>query len=345
MKIGNFDLGKDGIYIIAELSANHNGSLQNALDTIKAAKEIGANAIKLQTYTADTLTLNSDNEDFIIKGGTLWDNKKLYELYKEAYTPWEWHKELFDYARSIDIDIFSTPFDKTAVDFLEQFNPSAYKIASFENNHLPLIEKVAKTGKPMIISTGMANEAEIDAALNTAHKYGCGDVALLHCISGYPAPAEEYNLRTIPHMRQLFGCEVGLSDHTIGNTTAITATALGASLIEKHFTLSRADGGPDSAFSLEPAELTQLVNDSKTAWASLGAVNYTPTPAEKQNVQFRRSLYLVKSVKAGDVITAEHVRSVRPGLGLPPADYERLIGQKITTDQEANTPLKWEWFE
>ena len=331
-------------YIIAELSANHNGSLERAMDIVRAAKQAGASAVKLQTYRPETITLDSDRPEFMIHGG-LWDGKHLFDLYQWAHMPWDWHQPLFSLAKELGITIFSSPFDFTAIDLLAELDAPAYKIASFEAIDLPLIRYAAETDKPLIISTGMANEAEIDAALNTAHKYGCGEVALLHCVSGYPAPAEEYNLRTIPHMRQLFGCEVGLSDHTIGNTTAITATALGASAIEKHFTLSRADGGPDSAFSLEPAELTQLVNDSKTAWASLGAVNYTPTPAEKQNVQFRRSLYLVKAVKAGDILTAEHIRSVRPGLGLPPADYERLIGQRITTDQEANTPLKWEWFE
>ncbi len=331
-------------YIIAELSANHNGSLERAMDIVRAAKQAGASAVKLQTYRPDTITLDSDRPEFMIHGG-LWNGKRLFDLYQWAHMPWDWHQPLFSLAKELGITIFSSPFDFTAIDLLAELDAPAYKIASFEAIDLPLIRYAAETQKPLIISTGMANEAEIDAALNTAHKYGCGDVALLHCISGYPAPAEEYNLRTIPHMRQLFGSEVGLSDHTIGNTTAITATALGASLIEKHFTLSRADGGPDSAFSLEPAELTQLVNDSKTAWASLGTVNYTPTPAEAQNVQFRRSLYLVKSVKAGDIITAEHIRSVRPGLGLPPADYDLVVGKKAGCDKPANVPLNWEWLE
>lgn len=330
-------------YVIAELSANHNGSLDRAMDIVRAAKQAGASAVKLQTYRPDTITLDSDRPEFMIHGG-LWDGKRLFDLYQWAHMPWDWHKPLFVLAKELGITIFSSPFDFTAIDLLAELDAPAYKIASFEAIDLPLIRYAAETQKPLIISTGMANEAEIDAALNTAHKYGCGDVALLHCISGYPAPAEEYNLRTIPHMRQLFGCEVGLSDHTIGNTTAITATALGASLIEKHFTLSRADGGPDSAFSLEPAELTQLVNDSKTAWASLGAVNYTPTPAEKQNVQFRRSLYLVKAVKNGDILTKEHIRSVRPGLGLSPAQYENVLGRKVTQDQPANVPLSWRWL-
>jgi pseudaminic acid synthase len=331
-------------YIIAELSANHNGSLERAMDIVRAAKQAGASAVKLQTYRPDTITLDSDRPEFMIHGG-LWNGKRLFDLYQWAHMPWDWHQPLFSLAKELGITIFSSPFDFTAIDLLAELDAPAYKIASFEAIDLPLIRYAAETQKPLIISTGMANEAEIDAALNTAHKYGCGDVALLHCVSGYPAPAEEYNLRTIPHMRQFFGCEIGLSDHTIGNTTAITATAIGASLIEKHFTLSRADGGPDSAFSLEPAELTQLVNDSKTAWASLGTVNYTPTPAEKQNVQFRRSLYLVKAVRNGDILTKEHIRSVRPGLGLPPSQYENVLGRKVTHDQPANVPLSWEWLE
>jgi len=330
-------------YIIAELSANHNGSLERAFEIVRAAKAAGAHAIKLQTYRPDTITLNSDRPEFMIHGG-LWDGKRLYELYEWAHMPWEWHAPLFQLAKELDITIFSSPFDFTAIDLLANLDAPAYKIASFEAIDLPLIRYAAETGKPLIISTGMANESEIDAALNTAHKYGCGEVALLHCISGYPAPAEEYNLRTIPHMRQRFGCEIGLSDHTIGNTTAITATALGATLIEKHFTLCRADGGPDSAFSLEPIELEHLVKDTETAWKSLGQINFTPTPAEKQNVQFRRSLYLVKAIQAGETITAEHIRSVRPGLGLPPADYEIVIGKKAGCDQPANVPLSWDWI-
>jgi pseudaminic acid synthase len=345
MKIADREIGlTQPPYVIAELSANHNGSLERAMNIVRAAKQAGASAVKLQTYRPDTITLDSDRPEFMLHGG-LWDGKRLFDLYQWAYMPWDWHQPLFALAKEIGITIFSSPFDFTAIDLLAELNAPAYKIASFEAIDLPLIRYAAETGKPLIISTGMANEAEIDAALNTAHKYGCGEVALLHCVSGYPAPPEEYNLKTIPHMRQTFGCEIGLSDHTIGNATAITATALGASLIEKHFTLSRADGGPDSAFSLEPQELTQLVNDSKTAWTSLGAVNYTPTQAEQHNVQFRRSLYLVKAVKAGDILTTDHIRSVRPGLGLPPVDYDRVIGKQVMHDLPANVPLSWDWIK
>lgn len=315
-------------YVIAEMSANHNGKIDNALRLIKAAKEVGANAIKLQTYTPDTITLNCDSEDFRIRGG-LWDGRILYDLYQEAYMPWEWHAELFAYAREIGITIFSSPFDETAIDLLEKLDAPAYKIASFEAVDLPLIAYAAKTGKPLIISTGMANTDEIRQAVETARAAGCAQVAILRCVSGYPAPASDYNLRTIPDMAARFGCVTGLSDHTLTNATAIAAVALGASLIEKHFTFSRGDGGPDGSFSLEPAELADLCISARTAWEALGQVDYSCKPSEQGNVKFRRSLYFVKKLSAGEVITADAVRSVRPGYGLAPQHKARVVGRKV----------------
>jgi len=323
-------------YIIAELSANHNGKLETALKIIEEAKKAGADAVKLQTYTADTITLDSDAEEFQIHGG-LWDGKNLYQLYKEAQMPWEWHATLFEHARKLGITIFSSPFDNTAVDLLESLNAPAYKIASFEAVDLPLIKYVASTGKPMIISTGMADAEEIQEAINAAREGGCKELAILHCVSGYPAPAEDYNLRTIPDMMNRFGLVTGLSDHTLDNTTAIARVVMGASVIEKHFTLDRSGGGPDDSFSLEPAELAALCRDSKTAWASLGQVDYGRKSSEQGNVKFRRSLYFVKDLKAGDVITADAVRSVRPGFGLPPKYLHEIIGQRVKKDILANT--------
>ena len=323
-------------YIIAELSANHNGKLETALKIIEEAKKAGADAVKLQTYTADTITLDSDAEEFQIHGG-LWDGKNLYQLYKEAQMPWEWHATLFEHARKLGITIFSSPFDNTAVDLLESLNAPAYKIASFEAVDLPLIKYVASTGKPMIISTGMADAEEIQEAIDAAHEGGCKELAILHCVSGYPAPAEDYNLRTIPDMMNRFGLVTGLSDHTLDNTTAIASVVMGASVIEKHFTLDRSGGGPDDSFSLEPAELAALCRDSKTAWASLGQVDYGRKSSEQGNVKFRRSLYFVKDLKAGDVITADAVRSVRPGFGLPPKYLHEIIGQRVKKDILANT--------
>lgn len=325
-------------YIIAELSANHNGRLETALKIIEEAKKAGADAIKLQTYTADTITLNCDSEEFQIHGG-LWDGKTLYQLYQEAHMPWEWHKPLFEHARKHEITIFSSPFDNTAVDLLEDLNAPAYKIASFEAVDLPLIKYVASTGKPMIISTGMADAEEIQEAIDAAREGGCKELAILHCVSGYPAPAEDYNLRTIPDMMQRFGLVTGLSDHTLDNTTAIASVVLGASIIEKHFTLDRSGGGPDDSFSLEPAELAALRRDSKTAWAALGQVDYGRKSSEQGNAKFRRSLYFVRDLKAGDVITENAVRSVRPGFGAAPKNLHKIIGAKALSDIKANTPV------
>jgi N-acetylneuraminate synthase len=328
-------------FIIAELSANHNGKLETALKIIDEAKKAGADAIKLQTYTADTITLDCDAEEFQIHGG-LWDGKTLYKLYQEAQMPWEWHAPLFERARQLGITIFSSPFDKTAVDLLEDLNAPAYKIASFEAVDLPLIKYVAGTGKPMIVSTGMADAEEIQEAIDAAREGGCKELAILHCVSGYPAPAEEYNLRTLGDMMQRFGLVTGLSDHTLDNTTAITSVVLGASIIEKHFTLDRSGGGPDDSFSLEPAELLALCRDSKTAWAALGKVDYGRKSSEQGNAKFRRSLYFVKDIKAGDLITEDNVRSVRPGFGLPPKYLEQIIGKVAVQDIKANTATSFE---
>ncbi len=325
-------------YIIAELSANHNGSLETALKIIDAAKLAGADAVKLQTYTADTITLKSDADEFKIHGG-LWDGETLHGLYLRAQMPWEWHKPLFDHARRVEITIFSSPFDFTAVDLLEDLGAPAYKIASFEAVDLPLIKYAASTGKPLIISTGMADKDEIAEAIEAARAGGCKELAILHCVSGYPAPAEDYNLRTIPDMMKRHGLVTGLSDHTLDNTTAITSVALGASIIEKHFTLDRSGGGPDDSFSLEPQEFSALCRDSKTAWAALGRVDYGRKSSEQGNVKFRRSLYFVKDIKAGEVIGADAVRSVRPGFGMAPKHLERIIGSKAALDIVANTPV------
>lgn len=329
-------------YIIAELSANHNGKLDTAMKIIEQAKKAGADAVKLQTYTADTITLNSDAEEFQIHGG-LWNGKTLYQLYQEAHMPWGWHKPLFEHASKLGITIFSSPFDNTAVDLLEDLNAPAYKIASFEAVDLPLIKYVASTGKPMIISTGMADAEEIQEAIDAAQEGGCKELAILHCVSGYPAPAEDYNLRTVPDMIKRFGLVTGLSDHTLDNTTAITSVALGASIIEKHFTLDRNGGGPDDSFSLEPIEMAQLCAGAKTAWLALGRVDYGRKSSEQGNMKFRRSLYIVKDMKAGDVITADSVRSVRPGFGLPPKYLDMVIGRCASRDAIAGTPLTWEF--
>jgi len=328
-------------YVIAELSANHNGRIENALKIIAAAKKSGANAIKLQTYKPDTITLDCENEDFMIKGG-LWAGKSLYQLYEEAHMPWEWHEELFAYARKLGITAFSSPFDTTAVDFLEDLNAPAYKIASFEAVDLPLIKYVASTGKPMIISTGMADEDEIAEAIEAARQGGCKELAILHCVSGYPAPAEDYNLYTIPDMIERFGLVTGLSDHTLDNSTVMASVALGASIIEKHVTLDRNGGGPDDSFSLEPENLKELCEGAKSAWSALGKVDYGRKSSEQSNVQFRRSLYFKKALKSGDYITEDSIVSVRPGFGIAPKYFDELIGKKVNQDIAVNTATSWE---
>ncbi len=332
MKIGNFDLEKDGVYIIAELSANHGGKIEIAKETIKAAHEIGANAIKLQTYTADTLTLDSDREDFIIKGGTLWDNKKLYDLYKEAYLPWEWHEELFSYAREIGIDIFSSPFDKSAVDFLEKLNPSAYKIASFEITDYELIRYTASKMKPIIISTGIATIEEIQDAVDICREVGNEEIVLLKCTSAYPASLEDANLSMIPNLAQTFGVISGFSDHTLGATAPIVATTLGAKIIEKHFILDKSIGGADADFSMDKEEFAQMINAVRDAEKLLGKVDYSMTQKKKNSRQFSRSLYVSKDIKKGEVFSQENIRSVRPGYGMHPKYLNDMLGSVATKD-------------
>ena len=327
-------------YVIAELSANHNGRLTTALDIVTAAKSSGADAVKLQTYRPDTITLDSHGPDFIISSG-LWAGRRLYDLYQEAHMPWDWHKPLFDHARKMEISIFSSPFDSTAVDLLEDLNAPAYKIASFEAVDLALIRYVASTRKPMIISTGMASREEIQEAIDTARSGGCTQLAILHCVSAYPADPADYNLRTIPDMARRFGVMTGLSDHTLDNSTAIASVALGAAIIEKHFTLDRAGGGPDDSFSLEPGELSALCRGVRTAWEALGSVNYSRKSGETGNVKFRRSLYVTRDVRAGDVADPSNVRSVRPGYGLPCRDFDEVMGKPFVTDVKAGTALAW----
>lgn len=330
-------------FIIAEMSGNHNHSLERALAIVEAAAKAGVHALKLQTYTADTMTIDQGEREFFISDDkSLWQGKSLYKLYQEAYTPWEWHKPIFDRCRELGIIPFSTPFDVTAVDFLENLDIPCYKIASFENVDLPLIRKVASTGKPIIMSTGMATLAEIDEAVRTAREAGCKELILLKCTSTYPASPEDSNLLTIHHMRELFGCEVGLSDHTLGIGAAVAAVALGATVIEKHFTLSRADGGVDAAFSLEPDEMKMLVEETKRAWQALGKINYGPTEKEKKSLVFRRSLYIVKDMQAGEVFTPENLRAIRPGLGLAPKYYDELIGKKVNRTIKRGTPVSWD---
>jgi len=332
MKIGNFDLNRDGTYIIAELSANHGGKIEIAKQTIKAAYEIGANAIKLQTYTADTLTLDCDKDDFIIKGGTLWDNQKLYDLYKEAYLPWEWHEELFNYAKQLGIDIFSSPFDKTAVDFLEQFNPSAYKIASFEITDYELIKYVASKNRPIIISTGIATEEEISDVVQICRDIGNENIILLKCTSAYPAPLEEANLKMIPHMKDKFKVITGFSDHTLGSTAPIVAVTLGAKVIEKHFILDKSIGGADAAFSMDKNEFSKLIIDIRNTEKLIGTIDYTMTEKKQNSRQFSRSLYIVKNIKKGDIFTENNIKSVRPGYGMHPKHLHQILGTKAEKD-------------
>jgi N-acetylneuraminate synthase len=343
MKIGTQRIGiNHAPFIIAEMSGNHNQSLERALEIVEAAARTGAHAIKLQTYTADTMTLDlKEGEFFISDKNSPWKGQSLYDLYKIAHTPWDWHKPIFDHAKKLGLICFSTPFDETAVEFLEKLEAPAYKIASFENTDLPLIQRVAATGKPLIISTGMASQEELDESVDVARKAGCKDLILLKCTSTYPATPENSNLLTIPYLRDRYGCEIGLSDHTLGIGVAVASIALGATVIEKHFTLKRSDGGVDSAFSLEPHEMKELVEQTKRAWQSLGKVFVAPTEAEKPSIMFRRSLYVVKDMKAGDVLTKENVRAIRPGLGLSPKEFDRVVGKKVKYDVKRGTPLIW----
>ena len=342
--IGNHKVGRQSPpFVIAEMSGNHNQSLDRALEIVEAAAKTGAHALKIQTYTADTMTLDLNEAEFFISDPlSLWKGTSLYKLYQEAHTPWEWHKPIFDRCRELGMIGFSTPFDETAVDFLETLDVPCYKIASFENTDIPLIRKVAATGKPMIISTGMATVAEMDETVCAAREAGCKDLILLKCTSTYPASPENTNILTIPHMRELFGCEVGLSDHTMGLGAAVAAVAHGATVIEKHFTLNRADGGVDSTFSMEPAEMAALVVESERAWQALGKVSYGPTEKEKKSLVFRRSLYIAKDVKAGEALTHENLRAIRPGYGLPPKYLSTLIGRKLAKDANKGTAMSWD---
>ena len=344
IKIRNQEIGQQHApFVIAEMSGNHNQSLARALQIVEAAAKSGAHALKIQTYTPDTMTLDLDEREFHISDPkSLWAGTSLYKLYGEAYTPWEWHKPIFDRAHELGIIPFSTPFDDTAVDFLESLDVPCYKIASFENTDLPLIRRVAATGKPLIISTGMASIAELDDSVRAAREAGCKDLILLKCTSTYPATAENTNILTIPHLRELFDCEVGLSDHTMGVGVSVASVALGATVVEKHFTLNRADGGVDSSFSMEPAEMSQLVVETERAWHALGQVSYGATEAEKKSIVFRRSLYVVRDLKVGDVLTKDNVRAIRPGLGLPTKYLEVVLGKIVKHDVKRGTALAWE---
>ncbi|MGM0860302.1 pseudaminic acid synthase [Bacillus atrophaeus] len=330
-------------FIIAEMSGNHNQSLERAFKIIEAAAKAGAHALKIQTYTADTMTLNMSTKDFTIEdNNSLWSGSTLYTLYQQAYTPWEWHKPIFDKCRELGMIPLSTPFDESAVDFLEDLGVPIYKIASFENTDIPLIKKVAATGKPIIISTGMATVAEIDETIRAAKEAGCKELILLKCTSTYPASPENTNISTIPHMKELFNCQVGLSDHTMGTGVAVASVALGATVIEKHFTLSRADGGVDSAFSLEPPELKELVIETERAWQALGQITYGPTDKEKASLKFRRSIYVTNDIKAGDLFSKENIKVVRPGYGLEPKYFDLIIGRTAKKHISAGTPLEWD---
>lgn len=344
INLQNLKIGKDTApFIIAEMSGNHNHSLERALAIVEAAAKAGCQAVKIQTYTADTMTIDSNQKEFLIQDeNSLWKGYSLYNLYQEAYTPWEWHEPIFKRCKELGIVGFSTPFDESAVDFLESLEVPMYKVASFENTDLPLIRKVATTGKPVIISTGMASVAELDETVRTARAAGCKDLILLKCTSSYPATPEHTNLFTIPHLRELFKCEVGLSDHTLGIGVAIASVALGATLIEKHFTLNRADGGVDSAFSMEPEEMRMLVLETQRAWQALGQVSYGPSESEKKSVIFRRSLYIVQDMKAGEKLTHDNLKAIRPGLGLSPKYYEVLLGKRVSREVNRGTPVSWD---
>lgn len=341
--IGTFKIGKDSpVFIIAELSANHNGSLDNALATIKAAKRVGADAIKLQTYTADTITIDAKTDDFRLKQGTIWDGKYLYDLYKEAYTPWDWHEKLFKAAEDEGLICFSSPFDNTAVDLLESLNAPAYKIASFEITDIPLIEYVASKGKPIIISTGIAEIEDIQLAVDACRNQGNNNIALLKCTSSYPAPIEEANMLMVKDLSERFNVISGLSDHTMGISAPIVATSLGAKIIEKHFILDRAIGGPDASFSLNEEEFSAMVKSVREAEKAIGEINYNLTDKQKKGREFSRSLYIVNDVKAGEMLTEENVKSIRPGYGMHPKHYKEVIGKKFTQDFPKGTALKWE---
>lgn len=347
MKIGKHFVGLSAPpFIIAEMSGNHNHSIDRALGIVKAAADAGVHALKIQTYRPDTMTLDIQSDGFVINDQkSLWSGRTLYDLYAEAHTPWEWHEEIFEYSKSLGVIPFSTPFDQSSVDFLESLDVECYKIASFEIIDIPLIKYVAQTGKPIIMSTGMATVSEIGDAVDAAYNAGCRDLVLLKCTSTYPASPKNSNVITLPHMKKLFGCEVGLSDHTMGLGGAIASIALGASVVEKHFTLSRSDGGVDSAFSMEPVEMQQLVIESKRAWESLGEVSYGPTSSEIQSLKFRRSLYVVKDVKAGELLTSENIKSIRPGLGLPPKFFDSVLGLKVARDVPRGAPVTWDIFK
>ncbi len=344
MKIDNFEIGKS-IFIIAELSANHGGDIEIAKKTILAAKEAGADAIKLQTYTADTMTIDCDNEHFTLSSGTIWDGKTLYNLYEEAYTPWKWHSELFDYARGLGLIIFSTPFDKTAVDLLEQLDVPVYKVASFEIMDIDLVEYIASKGKPIIMSTGVASLTDINDAVNACKRMGNNQIILLKCTSAYPAQIEDANLKTIQNMKDTFGVEVGLSDHTLGITVPILSVAMGAKVIEKHFILDKSIETPDSSFSLDKVEFTQMVNAVRDAEKALGKVDYEMTDKKKKNRIFSRSLFVVKDIKKGEIFTSENIRTIRPGYGLAPKNINKILGKKSKFDIKRGTPLNWEMVD
>lgn len=344
MRIAHREIGRhEAPFVIAEMSGNHNQSLDRALEIVEAAARAGAHALKLQTYTADTMTLDlAEGEFFISDPNSLWKGSSLYELYRQAHTPWEWHEPIMRRARELGLIVFSTPFDETAVDFLETLDVPSYKIASFENADLPLIRKAAATGKPLIISTGMATLAELDETVRAAREAGCRDLILLKCTSTYPASPENSNVHTIPHLRELFGCEVGLSDHTLGVGAACAAVAMGATVIEKHFTLSRAEGGVDAAFSMEPQEFAQLRQETERAWQSLGRVQVGPTAAEQPSLVFRRSIYVSQDIPAGGQLSPENIRIIRPGFGLAPKYFETVLGKRVNRAVKRGTPLSWD---